>query len=70
MNASPNSRSLLLSATATALSLLPAAAALAQREDVGEAKETNTWIAMVVAIGLVICVAIGTFMSPRRGHQD
>ena len=52
------------------LSLLPAAAALAQREDVQEAKETSTWVAMVVAIGLVIVVAIGTFMSPRRGHQD
>ena len=62
-------RHLIHSLIAAVLLGLPAAA-LAQREDVGDASETSTWLAMVVAIGLVIFVAIGTFMSPRRGHQD
>ncbi|MEM9883637.1 MAG: hypothetical protein AAF800_12045 [Planctomycetota bacterium] len=47
------------------LAALPAAA-----QPVAEAQESGGWLAFMVMIGLVVLIAIGSFMSSRRGHQD
>lgn len=51
-----------------ALLLLPSLAASAQ--PVSDAKEEQAWLGLVAAIVLALIVAIVSFMSPRRGHQD
>jgi len=39
-------------------------------EKAGEPPESGGWIAMIIAIVLMIAVCVGSFMSSRRGHQD
>jgi len=60
--------------------LFPAAAMLmlmllgpsAMAQDIGPANEPahTPWITVVLSVVLVVLVAIGSFMSPKRGHQD
>ncbi|MEM6459667.1 MAG: hypothetical protein AAF710_09795 [Planctomycetota bacterium] len=47
------------------LAVLPASA-----QPVAEAQDAPGWLAFMVMIGLVVLIAIGSFMSSRRGHQD
>ncbi len=50
----------------TALALaLPAAG-----QDVAKATDAGGWIAIVIAIVLVVGILVGSFMSSRRTHQD
>jgi flagellar basal body-associated protein FliL len=45
-----------------------ASPALAQAPS--KAPEGNAWIAVVIAIVLVIAVGVASFMSSKRTHQD
>ncbi len=44
----------------------------AMAQDIGSANEPahTPWITIVLSVFLVVLVAIGSFMSPKRGHQD
>lgn len=44
-------------------------AALAQ-QDIPPAPEKSMWLADLIAILLVVCVGVVSFMSSKRGHQD
>lgn len=39
-------------------------------QEIGKAPEKSGWIADVIAIVLVVCIAVVSFMSSKRGHQD
>lgn len=54
----------------TLLTLVFTAAPAALAQPVAEAKPTAGWLAFMVMIVLLIAIAIGSFMSSRRGHQD
>lgn len=54
-----------LAATVLALTGTPAMA-----QEVAKAPETQRWVTVALAILLVLCVAVGSFMSSKRGHQD
>ncbi len=45
-------------------------APLALAQPVSDARAGQSWIGLVVAIVLAIAVAIVSFLSPKRGHQD
>ncbi len=47
--------------------LLPAEA---WAQPVNAAREGNSWIGLVVAVVLALIIAVVSFMSPKRGHQD
>lgn len=38
--------------------------------DLGKLDSGSTWIGMVIALVLALCIGVGSFMSPRRSHQD
>ncbi len=54
----------------TLLTLVFTAAPAALAQPVAEAKPVAGWLAFMVMIVLLIVIAIGSFMSSRRGHQD
>ncbi|MEM1108894.1 MAG: hypothetical protein AAGH99_09420 [Planctomycetota bacterium] len=58
----------LLSILWVALLICVPAAAFGQ--PVAEAKPVPGWLAFMVMVGLLIVIAIASFMSSRRGHQD
>ena len=37
---------------------------------VDSAPKQSAWIAVVVAIGLVVLISVASFLSSKRGHQD
>ena len=39
-------------------------------QDVAKATDAGGWIAIVIAIVLVVGILVGSFMSSRRTHQD
>ncbi|MEO1237344.1 MAG: hypothetical protein AAFX76_11205 [Planctomycetota bacterium] len=43
---------------------------LAVAQPVADAEESSDLLALLIAIGLVVVIAVGSFMSSRRGHQD
>lgn len=51
-----------------ALTFTAAPAALSQ--PIADAKPVPGWLAYMGMILLIILIAIGSFMSSRRGHQD
>lgn len=52
------------------LTIILAAAPAALAQPVDDAKPVAGWLAFMVMIGLLIVIAVGSFMSSRRGHQD
>ncbi|MEM1027874.1 MAG: hypothetical protein AAGJ38_07300 [Planctomycetota bacterium] len=50
--------------------LLLTAAPTAWAQPVEEAKPVAGWLAFMVMIVLLIVIAVASFMSSRRGHQD
>ncbi|MBB6429085.1 hypothetical protein [Algisphaera agarilytica] len=52
------------------LALIVTAAPSAMAQPVAEAKPVANWLSFMVMIVLLIIVAIASFMSSRRGHQD
>lgn len=59
-------RSLVLALLTLVLTAAPAVMA----QPVEEAKPVAGWLAFMVMIVLLIVIAVGSFMSSRRGHQD
>jgi len=59
-------RSFVLALLTLVFTAVPAAIA----QPVAEAKPVAGWLAFMVMIVLLIVIALGSFMSPRRGHQD
>ncbi len=55
-------------AMAVATAMLATAPALSQQ--IGPAPAKSSWIADVIAIVLVLCVVVVSFMSSKRGHRD
>ena len=56
---------------ATAVCLLLAGIAVAQEPvDVPPAKADNPWIAVVIAIVLLLCAGAVSVLTPKRTHQD
>ncbi|MEM8739673.1 MAG: hypothetical protein AAGG38_14515 [Planctomycetota bacterium] len=39
-------------------------------QPIDDAESGAAWLGPLVAIGLVVLIIIGSFMSSRRGHQD
>lgn len=54
----------------TLITLLFTAAPATLAQPVADAKPAAGWLAFMVMIGLMILIAIASFMSSRRGHQD
>jgi hypothetical protein len=53
---------------AATLCLMTGAPVLAQ--EIARAPEKSGWIADMIAILLLVCVAVVSFMSSKRGHRD
>lgn len=53
---------------ALTLAMLTAVPAFAQ--EIGRAPEKSMWQADILAIFFLVCVAVVSFMSSKRGHQD
>ena len=62
---------LVRSLTLLTASLVAAATASAQQPtDVPPVKPDQEWIAVVIAIVLMLCVGAVSVMTPKRTHQD
>lgn len=53
---------------ASVASLLPAG--LAPAQEVAKAADKSEWLSVVVGVGLVVLVGVGTFLGSKRGHLD
>ncbi|MEM9419817.1 MAG: hypothetical protein AAGA25_12325 [Planctomycetota bacterium] len=52
------------------LTFIVTAAPPVMAQPVAEAKPVAGWLAFMVMIVLLIIIAVASFMSSRRGHQD
>ena len=54
----------------TTIAVVLASVTPALAQDTGHAERSDGWLGAVIAIVLVICVAVVSLKSSKRGHQD